>query len=98
MHPRFAVSGVDHEFAIGGLFMLLPEEEVISETKLDIGSGGLIPRSIPVPLHVNVKAGETKRIEFSQRGLVGEKNLEARHQFFCPKRKDIRVSGFVCVD
>lgn len=91
-------TGIDHEFAVWGLFMLLPEEEVIPEIKLDPASGGLLPRNIPVPLHLKVKAGETKKIQVSPRGLVGEKNLGARYQFFCPKHKDIRVSGFIYVD
>lgn len=91
-------TGVDHEFAVAGLFMLLPEEEVIPETKLDPGSGGLLPRKIPVPIHLKVKAGETKRIQVSPSELAGQKNLGARYQFFCPKHKDIRVSGFIYVD
>ncbi|MFO0701305.1 MAG: hypothetical protein U0236_18955 [Nitrospira sp.] len=91
-------TGVDHEFAVAGLFMLVPEEEAIPETKLDPGSGGMLPRSIPVPIHLKVKAGATKKVQISPRGLVGEKNLGARYQFFCPKHKDIRVSGFIYVD
>jgi len=91
-------TGIDHEFAVGGLFMLQPEEEVIPETKLDPGSAGLIPRNVPVPVHLTVKAGETKKIQISPRGLVGEKSLGARYKFFCPKHKDIRVSGFIYVD
>ncbi len=91
-------TGVDHEFAVAGLFMLLPEEEVIPETRLDPGSGGLLPRKIPVPIHLKVKAGETKRIQVSPSELAGQKNLGARYQFFCPKHKDIRVSGFIYVD
>jgi hypothetical protein len=88
---------IDHEFAVEGLFMLLPEEEAIPERKLDPGSGGLLPRHVPVPIHVTVKAGETKTIQISPRGLVGEKNLGAHYKFFCPKHKDIRVSGFIFV-
>ncbi len=91
-------TGIDHEFAVWGLFMLLPEEEAIPETKLDPASGGLLARNIPVPLQVTVKAGDTKRIQVAPRGLIGEKNLGARYQFFCPKHKDIRVSGFIYVD
>jgi hypothetical protein len=90
-------TGIDHEFAVEGLFMLLPEEEAIPETKLDPGSGGLLPRNVPVPIHVTVKAGETKKIQISPRGLVGEKNLGAHYKFFCPKHKDIRISGFIFV-
>ncbi len=91
-------TGVDHEFAVAGLFMLVSEEEAIPETKLDPASAGLLPRSVPVPLHVQVKAGETKKIQVSPRELVGEKNLGARYQLFCPKHKDIRVSGFIYAD
>ena len=86
-------TGVDHEFAVWGLFMLVPEEEPMPPA-----FEGLLPRSTPVPLHLKVKAGETKKIQVSLRGLVGEKNLGARYPFFCPKHKDIRVSGFIYVD
>lgn len=78
--------------------MLLPEEEAIPETKLDPGSAGPLPRNVPVPIHLTVKAGEMKKIQISPRVLVGEKNLGARYKFFCPKHKDIRVSGFIYVD
>ena len=91
-------TGIDHEFAVEGLSMLVSEEEAIPEIKLDPESGGLLPRSIPVPLHIQVKAGETKKVQVALRGLVGEENLGARYQFFCPKHKDIRVSGFIYVD
>ncbi len=91
-------TGIDHEFAVWGLFMLLPEEEAIPETTLNPEYGGLHARSIPVPIHLTVKAGETKKIQVAPRGLVGENNLGARYQFFCPKHKDIRVSGFIYVD
>ena len=91
-------TGIDHEFAVWGLYMLIPEEEAFPEIKLDPGSGGLLPKSIPVPIQIKVKAGETRKIQISPRGLVGEKNLGARYQFFCPKHKDIRVSGFIFVD
>lgn len=90
-------TGVDHEFAVGGLFMLL-EEEAMPEITLPPAEQGLLPRSVPAPLHLKVKAGETKKIQVSSRGLVGEKNLGARYPFFCPKHKDIRVSGFIYVD
>ena len=91
-------TGIDHEFAVEGLSMLVPEEEAIPEIKLDPESGGLLPRSIPVPLHIQVKAGETKKIQVAPGGLVGEENLGVRYQHFCPKHKDIRVSGFIYVD
>ena len=78
--------------------MLLPEEEAMPEIKLNPDFQGLLARSIPVPIHLKLKAGETKKIQVAPRGLVGEKNLGARYQFFCPKHKDIRVSGFVYVD
>ena len=91
-------TGVEHEFAVWGLFMLLPEEEAMPEIKLSPDFQGLLARSIPVPIHLKLKAGETKKIQVAPRGLVGEKSLGARYQFFCPKHKDIRVSGFVYVD
>jgi len=91
-------TGVDHEFAVWGLFMLVPEEEAMPEIKLSPDVQGLRARSIPMPIHLTLKAGETKKIQVAPRGLVGEKNLGARYPFFCPKHKDIRVSGFVYVD
>jgi hypothetical protein len=45
-----------------------------------------------------VKSGQTRSVQVAPRGLVGEENLGARYQFFCPKHKDIRVSGFIYVD
>lgn len=91
-------TGIDHEFAIWGLYMLVPEEEAIPESKVDPSFGGLLPRNIPMPIHLKLKAGETKKIQVAPRGLVGEKNLGARYPFFCPKHKDIRISGYVYVD
>ena len=91
-------TGIDHEFAVGGLFMLVPEEEAIPEIKLDPESAGLLPRSIRVPLHIKVKSGQTRRVQIAPHGLVGGENLGARYQFFCPKHKDIRVSRFIYVD
>ena len=91
-------TGIDHEFAIWGLYMLVPEEEAIPELKVDPSFGGLLPRNIPMPIHLRLKAGETKKIQVAPRGLTGEKNLGARYPFFCPKHKDIRISGYVYVD
>jgi len=91
-------TGIDHEFAIWGLYMLVPEEEAIPELKVDPSYGGLLPRNIPMPIQIKLKAGETKKIQVSPRGLRGEKNLGARYPFFCPKHKDIRISGYVYVD
>ena len=91
-------TGIDHEFAIWGLYMLVPEEEAIPELKVDPNYGGLLPRNIPMPIQLKLKAGETKKIHVSPRGLTGEKNLGARYPFFCPKHKDIRISGYVYVD
>ncbi len=91
-------TGIDHEFAIWGLYMLVPEEEAFPELKVDPSYGGLLPRNIPMPIQLKLKAGETKKIQVSPRGLAGEKNLGARYPFFCPKHKDIRISGHVYVD
>jgi hypothetical protein len=91
-------TGIDHEFAIWGLYMLVPEEEAIPELKVDPSFGGLLPRNIPMPIHLTLKAGETKKIQVAPRGLAGEKNLGARYPFFCPRHKDIRISGYVYVD
>ena len=91
-------TGIDHEFAVWGLYMLVPEEEVFPEMRVDPSFGGLLPRSIPVPIHLKLKAGEIKKIQISPRGIAGEKNLGARYPFFCPKHKAIRVSGFIYID
>ena len=91
-------TGIDHKFAIWGFYMLSPEEEVIPKLKIDPSFGGLLPRNIPMPIQLKLKAGETKKIQVALRGLTGEKNLGARYPFFCPKHKDIRISGYVYVD
>jgi hypothetical protein len=91
-------TGIDHEFAVWGLYMLVPEEEAIPDLKVDPSLGGLLPRNVPMPIHLKLKAGETKKIQVALRGLRGEKNLGARYPFFCPTHKDIRFSGYVYVD
>jgi hypothetical protein len=90
-------TAVDHEFAVGGLFMFLTEEIVRTLSK-DPLFGKVLAENMMVPIRLTIKAGETKKIHVAPVGIEGEKSLGARYQFFCPKHKDIRVSGFVFVD
>ncbi len=96
-------TGVDHEFAVAGLFMFLSAEEMAHALGLDPHKvpphmAGPAGETIMAPIRVQIKAGETKKIRVAPVGLEGERNLGARYQFFCPKHKDIRVSGFIFVD
>ncbi|MDE3244288.1 MAG: hypothetical protein KGO52_16415 [Nitrospirota bacterium] len=96
-------TGTDHEFAVVGLFMYLSVEEMAHALGIDphnIQPHMLGPQAetIMEPIRVKIKAGETKKILVAPVGLAGKRNLGAHYQFFCPKHKDIRVSGFIFVD
>ena len=51
-----------------------------------------------MPLRVKIKGGETKKVPVATVGIAGERNLGAHYRFFCPKHKDVRVSGSIFVD
>ena len=87
----------DHEFAIGGLLMIL-SDEVMSSLRPDAFLGSVPPAQVMAPIRVLIKAGETKRIRVAPTGLEGPRNLGARYPYFCPTHKDIQVGGFIFVD
>lgn len=87
----------NHEFAVGGLLMIL-SEEVMSALRPDAFTGAVPPAQIMAPIRVMIKAGETKKIRVALTGLEGPRNLGARYPYFCPTHKDIQVGGFIFVD
>lgn len=91
-------TGIDHDFSVGGLFMYPTKETVPSIAEIDPITGQVLTEHMVVPIRVAVKAGETKKIRVAPVGLAGERSHGASYRFFCPKHKDIRVSGFIFVD
>ncbi len=91
-------TGLDHEFSVGGLFMYPTKETVPSIAEMDPITGQVLTENMLVPIRVTVKAGEAKTIRVAPVGLAGERSHGASYRFFCPKHKDIRVSGFIFVD
>jgi hypothetical protein len=91
-------TGLDHEFSVGGLFMYPTKEMVPSIAEMDPITGQVLTENMLVPIRVTVKAGETKKVRVAPVGLAGERSHGASYRFFCPKHKDIRVSGFIFVD
>lgn len=91
-------TGVDHEFSVGGLFMYASQEVVPSIIEMDPITRQVLENNMMVPIRVKIKAGETKKIRVAPVGLAGDRNHGASYRFFCPKHKDIRVSGFIFVD
>jgi hypothetical protein len=86
----------DHEFAIHGLFMILPEY-MTKPMHSDIFTGPFT-RNVMTPIRVLVKANSTEKIEVSHEGLNGPKDLGARYLFFCPLHKDAHLGGMIFVD
>lgn len=91
-------TGVDHEFSVGGLFMYATQEVVPSLIEMDPITRQVLENNMMVPIRTPVKAGETKKIRVAPVGIAGERSHGASYRFFCPKHKDIRVSGFIFVD
>ncbi|ALA59428.1 hypothetical protein [Nitrospira moscoviensis] len=89
-------TGTEHEFAVGGLFMILSDEEMGS-LRTDIFTGP-VTGQVLAPIRVKVKARETLKIRVSPVGLEGAKNLGARYPFFCPTHKDLHLGGFILVE
>lgn len=87
----------EHEFAVGGLLMVL-SQEVMNSLRPDAFLGSVPPTNVMAPIRVTLKAGETKKIRVAPIGLEGPRNLGARYPFFCPTHKDIQVGGFIFVD
>ena len=90
-------TGIDHEFSVGGLFTYATKEQV-PLIAMDPITGQVLTENMVVPIRVMVKAGETKKIRVAPVGIAGDRNHGASYRFFCPKHKDIRVSGFIFVD
>jgi len=74
---------LDHEFAVHGLYMFLPEQKTRNET---------------MPIKVPVKAKSTVKIEVSPEGLNKPKDFGARYEFFCPLHMKQHPGGVIHVD
>lgn len=91
-------TGIDHEFAVGGLYMHVTKEEAADVTMDHIIGQARVEKRMIAPIRVTVKAAETKKIQVAPDGLAGKRNLGASYRFFCPMHMDVRVSGFIFVD
>lgn len=89
-------TGSDHEFAVQGLYAVLPQE-MTSGMKSDIFIGPF-PGHVMMPIRVLVKANSTVKIEVSPEGMNGPRHLGALYSFFCPLHKDLHIGGFIMVD
>jgi hypothetical protein len=89
-------TGTEHEFAVGGLFMILSDEEMGS-LRTDIFTGP-VTGQVLAPIRVKVKPRETVKLRVSPVGLEASKNLGARYPYFCPTHKDLHLGGFVLVE
>jgi hypothetical protein len=89
-------TGADHDFAVHGLYAILPEE-IRSGMRSEYFTG---PKTDEVlkPIHVLVKAKSTVKIHVSTEGLIGDKDLGAKYSFFCPMHKDLHLGGVILVD
>lgn len=89
-------TGTDHEFAVHGLYEIVPEH-ITGPFKSDYFTG---PKTINVlrPIHVLVKAKSTLKIAVSNEGLIGAIHLGAKYRFFCPSHKDAHLRGAIFVD
>jgi hypothetical protein len=89
-------TGVDHEFAVHGLY------EIIQEVSTTPRPGDYFtgPKAMNVmrPIHVRVKANSTLKIQVSDEGLIGDRDLGAKYLFFCPIHKDAHIGGHIIVD
>lgn len=86
----------DHEFAVHGLYTILPEQVTAGMTS-DVFIGPFT-RHVMVPIRVQVKAKSTVKVEVSPEGLSGPRDLGARYPFFCPVHKDLHLGGVIFVD
>lgn len=86
----------DHEFAVHGLYAILPEQ-ITSGMRSDVFTGPF-KANVLKPIHVLVKAKSTEKIQVSTEGLIGDRALGARYPFFCPKHKDLHLGGVIFVD
>lgn len=86
----------DHEFAVQGLYTILPDE-VTSGMKSDVFIGPFT-NQVMMPIRVLVKANSAMKIEVSPEGMNGPRHLGALYSFFCPLHKDLHIGGFILVD
>jgi hypothetical protein len=91
-------TGFDHEFSVGELFMYATQEAVPSLLEMDPITRQVLENNMMVPIRITVEAGETKKILVAPIGIAVERSHRASYRFFCPKHKDMRVSGFIFVD
>ncbi len=89
-------TGLDHEFAVHGLYELVTEQ-ITGPVKSDYFTG---PKTATLmrPIHVQVKAKSTLKIAVSTEGLIGDRDLGAKYRFFCPLHKDAHIGGSIFVD
>jgi hypothetical protein len=89
-------TGTDHDFAVNGLYEILPEK-ITSTLRADEFRG---PYSLNVlkPIHVLVKAKSALKILVSNEGLAGDRDLGSKYLFFCPTHKDAHLGGVIFVD
>jgi hypothetical protein len=89
-------TGTDHDFAVHGLYEIVPEH-ITGAFKSDYFTG---PKTINVlrPIHVIVKAKTTLKIAVANEGLLGDTHLGAKYRFFCPTHKDAHLGGAIFVD
>jgi hypothetical protein len=86
----------DHEFAVHGLYTILPEQ-ITSGMRSDVFTGPFT-NNVLKPIHVHVKSKSTEKIRVSTEGLIGERDLGAKYEFFCPLHKDLHLGGVILVD
>ena len=89
-------TSTDHDFAVHGLFEIVPEH-ITGAFKSDYFTG---PKTINVlrPINVVVKAKSTLKIAVASEGLIGNVHLGAKYRFFCPSHKDAHLGGAIFVD
>ena len=75
----------DHEFAVHGLNMFLPDQKAPDQ-------------KARVPIRVHVKANSTEKIEVSPEGLNEPKDFGAVYRFFCPLHREFHVGGEIRVN
>lgn len=89
-------TSTDHDFAVHGLYEIVPEH-ITGAFKSDYFTG---PKTIHVlrPINVLVKAKSTLKIAVANEGLTGNVHLGAKYRFFCPSHKDAHLGGAIFVD
>lgn len=89
-------TGADHDFAVQGLYEIVPEH-ITGTLKSEYFTG---PKTVNVlrPINVLVKAKSTLKIAVSTEGLIGERDMGAKYRFFCPTHKDVHLGGGIFVD